>query len=151
MRKKEKKHIIETANEIPMVGGKREWNVYDVENSILHNSDDDGTHPSLVLVEYEGKVLVVEVTHSSKGMKLPIKNPDTRDPAPSYIKRRTKVTRNKEKNQPITLKDLKTKRNNRILSEEEKKDILDSLNNKRVNRLNMRVLVELKEKKKPKK
>lgn len=151
MRKKEKKHIIETSDKIPLVGGKREWNVYDVDNSILHNSDQEGTHPSLVLVEYEGKVLVAEVTHSKGGMKLPIQNPNTQDTMPSYIKRKTKVTRNKENSQPITLKDLKRKRNDRILSDEEKKEILYSLNNKNVNRVNMRVLVELKEKKKPRK
>ncbi len=150
MRKKEKKHIIETSEEIPLVGGKREWNVYDVDNSILHNSDHKGTHPSLVLVEYEGKVLIAEVTHSKGNMKLPIKNPNTNDTQQSYIKRRTKVTKNKENSQPITLKDLKSKRNNRLLSEEEKRDILDSLNNKKINRVNMKVLVELKEKKKPK-
>lgn len=151
MRKKEKKHIIENATEIPLVGGKREWNVYDVDNSILHNSDHEGSHPSLVLVEYKGKVLVAEVTHSKGNMKLPIQNPNTQDPEPSYIKRKTKVTRDKAKTEPITLKDLKTKRNDRILSEEEKVGILKSLNNKSVNRVNMKILVELKEKKKPKK
>lgn len=132
------------------MGGKREWNVYDVDNSILHNADHEGTHPSLVLVEYAGKVLLAEVTHAKGNMKLPIQNPNTQDTTPSYIKRKTKVTRNKENTQPITLKDLKSKRNNRILSEKEKKDILKSLNDKNINRLNMRILVELKEKK-PKK
>lgn len=151
MRKKEKKHTIETAKEIPLVGGKREWNVYDIDNSILHNADHEGTHPSLVLVEYEGKVLVAEVTHSKGNMKLPINNPNTQDSKPSYLKRVTKVTRNKGNTQPITLKDLKSKRNDRILTQEEKKVILDSLNNKNINKVNMRVLVELKEKKKPKK
>lgn len=151
MRKKEKKHIIENATEIPMVGGKMEWNVYDLDNSILHNSDHKGSHPSLVLVEYNGKVLVAEVTHSKGKMKLPIQNPNTQDTEPSYIKRKTKVTKNKAQTDPITLKDLKTKRNDRILSEEEKRNILSSLNNKNVNRVNMRILVELVEKKKPKK
>ncbi len=150
MRKKEKKHIIETSEQIPLVNGKREWNVYDIDNSILHSSDHAGTHPSLVLVEYEGKLLVAEVTHSKGDMKLPITNPNTKDDRPSYIKRKTKVTRNKSNTQPITIKDLKTKRNDRLLSETEKKEILNSLNNKRINRVNIKVLVELKQKK-PKK
>lgn len=133
------------------MNGKREWNVYDIDNSILHNSDHKGSHPSLVLVEYKGKVLVAEVTHSKGNMKLPIQNPNTQDTKPSYLKRKTKVTKNKSNTEHITLKNLKTKRNNRILSKEEKLRILKSLNNKSVNRVNMKVLVELKEKKKPKK
>ncbi|MDE6240880.1 MAG: hypothetical protein K2M08_00485 [Anaeroplasmataceae bacterium] len=151
MRKREKRHIIETSKEIPLVRGKREWNFYDIDNSILHNSDHKGTHPSLVLVEYKGRVLVAEVTHSRGNMKLPIVNPNTQDIEQSFIKRKTKVTRNKENTRPITLKDLRSKRNDRFLSEEEKIAILASLNNKKINKINMRVLVELKEKKKPKK
>ena len=84
-------------------------------------------------------------------MKLPIVNPNTQDIEQSFIKRKTKVTRNKENTRPITLKDLRSKRNDRFLSEEEKIAILASLNNKKINKINMRVLVELKEKKKPKK
>lgn len=153
MRKKEKKHIIENATEIPLVGGKREWNVYDVNNSILHHTLEDDKHPSLVLVEYEGKVLLAELNHTSGAMKKKIKNPNTNDKKDSYLKRITMVTKDKDKKDPITLDDLKKKRNDRILSEEEKRDILASLNSKNINKINMRVLVELtpKKNKKPKK
>ncbi len=153
MRKKEKKHIIETSKEIPLVGGKREWNVYDVGNAILHHTLEEDEHPSLVLVEYEGKVLLAELNHTSGPMKKQIKNPNTNDIKNSFLKRVTTVTKDKEKKEPITLKDLKKKRNDRIFSEEEKRDILDSLNNKKVNRINMKILLELKNQKnkKPKK
>lgn len=143
MRKKEKKHIIENATEIPMVDGKMEWNIYDVKNSILHHTLEDDNHPSLVLVEYEGKVLLAELNHTPGPMKMKIKNPNTKDKKDSYLKRITTVTKDKDKKEPITLKDLKTKRNDRVLSEEEKREILASLNRKNINKVNMRVLVEL--------
>lgn len=153
MRKKEKKHIIENSEEIPLVGGKREWNVYDVSNSILHHTLEEKAHPSLVLLEYNGKLLLAELNHTSGPMKMEIKNPNTKDAKPSHLKRVTVVTKDKAQKEPITIKDLQTKRNDRILSEDEKKDILKSLNRKNVNRLNMRILLELEpeQKKKPKK
>ena len=134
MRKKEKKHIIESAKEIPLVGGKREWNVYDVDNSVLHHTLEDDKHPSLVLVEYEGKVLLAELNHTSGPMKKKIKNPNTKDIKGSYLKRVTVVTKGKDKKEPITIKDLQIKRNDRIFSETEKRDILASLNNKTINK-----------------
>lgn len=152
MRKKEKQHKIETAEEIPFVEGKWEWNVYDVDNSVLHHMDQDGTHPSMVLVEYKDKILIAELTHQEGKMKFEIDNPNTKDTKPSYMKRKTVATRNKKNSEPITIRDLKTKRNDRILTIEEKKKILENLNNKKVNRINMKVLVELEpRKKKPKK
>lgn len=152
MRKKEKKHIIENSNEVPLVNGKREWNVYDVSNSILHHTNEGGTHPSLVLVEYNGKLLLAEVTHSEGKMKKGITNPNENDPAPSFIKRKTVVTKDKKKSKPITVNDLKNKRNNKRFSEEEKKEILKSINSKNVNITNFKLLVALdNDKKKPKK
>ncbi|MDE6655382.1 MAG: hypothetical protein K2J85_00150 [Anaeroplasmataceae bacterium] len=153
MRKKEKRYIIENSDKIPLVGGKIEWNVYDVANSILHHSNDIGTHPALVLIEIDGKVLVAELNHTSGPMKLEIKNPNSLDPQKiSFLKRKTIVSKDKHNRKPLTIKDLKAKRNDRILSEEEKEIILKSLNGKTVNRLNIKILLELEvEEKKPKK
>ncbi|MDE6414462.1 MAG: hypothetical protein K2K48_03520 [Anaeroplasmataceae bacterium] len=153
MRKREKKHIIETSKEIPLVRGKREWNVYDVPNSILHHTLEADTHPSLVVLEYDKKVLLAELNHTSGSMKKKIKNPNTKDIKPSYLKRVTVVTKDKGKKEPITIKDLQAKRNDRILSEEEKRDILSSLNNKAINKFNLKILMNLtlEKKKKPKK
>lgn len=150
MRKREKKHIIENSNKIPMVNGKREWNTYDVPNSILHHTDEDGTHPSLVLVEYAGKVLLAEVTHSGGKMKKKITNPNGNDLKPSYIKRKTVATKDKNNSNPITIKDLQNKRNTIRLTEKEKQEILDSLNSKNCNITNFKILLTI-NKKKPKK
>lgn len=139
-----KYRTIEKSSTIPLVSGKYEWNTYNVENRILHHDAEDGHHTTLVLLEYKGKLLLAEITHSSRGgRKLQITNPVSTDTEESFIKRITVVSLNQRKTVPIRISHLGIKRNDRYFSKEEKEKILKSLNNKKVNIDNLKLLIRL--------
>ena len=134
---------IESSDTIPLVNGEYEWNAYEIYNNILHKRRDDGHHPALVLLEYKGKLLVAEITHSSKGKKLKITNPVSFDSEHSHIKRVTVVSIDGDKKIPLRISNLGRKVNDVIFTKEEKEKILKSLNNKNINRKHLKILIKL--------
>ena len=134
---------IENSDIIPLVNGEYEWNVFNVDNKILHHTAEDGHHPALVLLEYKGKLLLAEVTHSTGKKRLRITNPYSKDNKLSLIKRETVIFTNKNKTNPILVCHLMEKRNDVFFSVQEKKKILESLNNKNINIRNFKILINL--------
>lgn len=134
---------IEKSDVIPLVNGEYEWNSYEIDNNILHKRRNDGHHPALVLLEYKGKILVAEITHSSKGKKLKITNPVSFDGKDSFIKRQTVVSIDGDKKIPLRISNLGRRVNDLIFSKEEKEKILKSLNNKNINKKHLKILIRI--------
>lgn len=142
-KKKKKYKTIEKSESIPLVNGRYEWNVFNVENKILHHTSENGHHAALVLLEYKGKLLLAEMTHSRGKKRLKITNPNSNDERPSYIKRETVAATNKANTIPIRISHLMNKRNDVIFTAEEKEMILKSLNQKKINKDRLKILLKI--------
>ena len=121
--------------------GEHVWNIYRVPNSILNGKQDNDVHGGLVLNEQNGKLMLVEVTHSDKQKgkrnNIPVRNlcstdidkkaipPKLRD---SYLVRKLVVSVERHgKEEGIDTRALLAQMNDLHFTDDEQKAILDKL------------------------
>lgn len=119
---------------IPLRNGGHRWNIYRVSNYILNGKRDNDVHGGLVIEEINEKVILVEVTHSSRWGKrnnYKIRNINSKDISSenklkdSYIKKHLVFSKN---GQAISVSVLKKQQNDLNFTIEEIKEILEMIN-----------------------